>query len=73
MQKYKLYSNLKKSIFAASEIQLLGCIVGKNGVRPNPEKIKAITDWSIPVDVMGLRKLVNKLRTYTSTPATLQR
>ena len=51
MREYKLYVNLKKCIFAASEIPLLGCIVGKHGVRPDPEKIKAITDWPVPIDV----------------------
>uniref|UniRef100_A0AAV1T7W3 Reverse transcriptase domain-containing protein n=1 Tax=Peronospora matthiolae TaxID=2874970 RepID=A0AAV1T7W3_9STRA len=58
MRKHQLYANLKKCIFAASEIPLLGCIVGKNGVRPDPEKIKAITDWPVPVDVKGLRKFL---------------
>ena len=33
-------------------------MVGKHGVRPDTEKIKAITDWSVPVDVKGLRKFV---------------
>ena len=58
MRKHKLYANLKKGIFAASEIPLLGCIVGKHGVRPDPEKIEAITDWPVPVDVKKLRKLL---------------
>ena len=58
MRKHKLYANLKKCIFAASEIPLLGCIVGKYGLRPDPEKIKAITDWLVPVDVKGLRKFL---------------
>ena len=31
-REHKLYANLKKCIFAASEIPLLGCIVGKHGV-----------------------------------------
>ena len=29
--------------------------MGKHGVRPDPEKIKAITYWPVPVDVKGLR------------------
>ena len=41
-----------------AKIPLLGCIVGKHGVRPDPEKIKAITDWPVPVDVKGLRKFL---------------
>ncbi|TDH65754.1 hypothetical protein CCR75_006143 [Bremia lactucae] len=58
MRKHKLYANLKKCIFAASKIPLLGCIVGKHGVRLDSEKIKAITDWPVPVDVRGLRKFL---------------
>ena len=47
-----------RSVFAASEIPLLGCIVGKRGVRPDPEKIKAITEWPVPTDIKGLRKFL---------------
>uniref|UniRef100_A0AAV1U9W3 Reverse transcriptase domain-containing protein n=1 Tax=Peronospora matthiolae TaxID=2874970 RepID=A0AAV1U9W3_9STRA len=46
VREHKLFANLKKCIFAANEIPLLGCIVGKNGVRSDPEKIKAISDWA---------------------------
>ncbi|KAG3121753.1 hypothetical protein PI125_g117 [Phytophthora idaei] len=28
----KLYANLKKRIFGASEVPILGCLAGKNGV-----------------------------------------
>ena len=58
MRKHKLYANLKKCLFAASEIPRLGCIVGQHGVRPNQEKIKAITGLPVPVDVKGLRKFL---------------
>uniref|UniRef100_A0AAV1UQY2 Reverse transcriptase domain-containing protein n=1 Tax=Peronospora matthiolae TaxID=2874970 RepID=A0AAV1UQY2_9STRA len=37
MREHKLFANLKECIFAANEIPRLGCIVGKNGVRPDPE------------------------------------
>ena len=55
-------------IFAASEIPLLGCIVGKHGVRHDPEKIKAMTDGPVPVEVKGLRQflgLADYLYTYS--------
>ena len=42
MRKHKLYANLKKCIFAASEIPLLGCIVGKHGIRPDPERSRRL-------------------------------
>ena len=57
MREHKLYAHLKRCIFGASEIPLLGCIVGKHGVWPDPEKIKAITDWPVPTAVKRLRKL----------------
>uniref|UniRef100_H3H354 Reverse transcriptase domain-containing protein n=1 Tax=Phytophthora ramorum TaxID=164328 RepID=H3H354_PHYRM len=38
MRKHKLYANLKKCIFGATEIPVLGYLVGKNGVRPDPGK-----------------------------------
>ena len=57
MREHKLYANIKKCIFAANEIQLLG-LMGKHGVRPDPEKIKAITEWPVPTDVKGLRKFL---------------
>ena len=58
MRDHKLYVNLEKCIFAASEIPLLGRIMGKHVVRPDPEKIKAITDWPVPTDIKGLRKFL---------------
>ena len=58
MREHKLYANLLKCIFAASEIPVLGCFVGKNDVRPDPEKIRAIADWPVPVDVKELRKFL---------------
>uniref|UniRef100_A0AAV1UWY7 Reverse transcriptase/retrotransposon-derived protein RNase H-like domain-containing protein n=1 Tax=Peronospora matthiolae TaxID=2874970 RepID=A0AAV1UWY7_9STRA len=58
MREHKLFANLKKFRFPANEIPLLGCIAGKNGVRPDPEKVKAISDWPVPVDDKGLRKFL---------------
>ena len=54
MREHKLYANLKKCIIAASEILLLGCVVGKHGVRSDLEEIIAIPDWLVPTDVKGL-------------------
>ncbi|GMF39228.1 unnamed protein product [Phytophthora fragariaefolia] len=54
MGKPKLYANLKKCIFGASEIPVLGCLVGKNGVRPDPGKVRVINEW--PSTVKELRQ-----------------
>ena len=72
MREHKLYANLKKCIFDTSKIPLLGCIVAKHGVRPDPEKIKAITGSPVHTDVNRLRKflgLAAYLHKYSSNYA----
>ncbi|KAF1316972.1 reverse transcriptase, partial [Globisporangium splendens] len=74
MRENKLYANLKKCIFFAPEIPVLGCFVGKNGVRVDPEKVKSIDDWPIPQNVKQLRQwlgLANYLHKYTRNYAVL--
>lgn len=63
LRKHKLYANLRKCIFAASEIPVLGCLVGKRGVRADPEKISAIREWPVPNNVKDLRKFLG-MATY---------
>ncbi|KAG3057331.1 hypothetical protein PI125_g25414 [Phytophthora idaei] len=63
MRKHKLYANLKKCIFGPSEIPILGCLVGKNGVRPDPEKVRVISEWPTPSNVKELRQFLG-LATY---------
>jgi hypothetical protein len=76
MRKYKLYANIKKCIFGAPEIPVLGCFVGRNGVRADPEKIKAIVDWPVPQNVKELRQwlgIANYLHKYTKNYADIVR
>ncbi|KAF1317041.1 reverse transcriptase, partial [Globisporangium splendens] len=63
MRKHKLYANIQKCMFGVDEIPVLGCFIGKNGVRPDPEKIKAISDWPVPTSQKDLRKFLG-LATY---------
>jgi len=74
MREHKLFANIRKCIFGAPEIPVLGCLVGKNGVRPDPEKIRAIAEWPVPRSVKDLRKfldLVNYLHKYSKNSAHL--
>ncbi|KAG3221135.1 hypothetical protein PC129_g8130 [Phytophthora cactorum] len=63
MRKHKLYANLKKCIFGASEIPILGCLVGKNVVRPDPEKVRVINEWPTLSNVKELRQFLD-IATY---------
>ncbi|KAF1318417.1 reverse transcriptase, partial [Globisporangium splendens] len=74
MRENKLYANLKKCMLFAPEIPVLGCFVGKSGVRVDPEKVKAIDDWPVPKNVKQLRQwlgLANYLHKYTRNYAAL--
>ncbi|KAF1331706.1 reverse transcriptase, partial [Globisporangium splendens] len=74
MRENKLYANLKKCMFFAPEIPVLGCFVGKSGVRVDPEKVKAIDNWPVPQNVKQLRQwlgLANYLHKYTRNYAAL--
>ena len=48
MRENKLYANLKKCVFCAPEIPVLGCYVSKSGVRADPEKVSSICSWLTP-------------------------
>ncbi|GFS96235.1 retrovirus-related Pol polyprotein from transposon 17.6 [Trichonephila clavipes] len=43
LQEAGLKLNSKKCLFAAQEVKILGHLVSSNGVRPDPDKIKAVS------------------------------
>ena len=68
----RLYCNLKKCVIGASEIPVLGCFVGRDGVRADPEKIRVIQEWPVPRCVKDLRQflgLANYLHKYSKNYA----
>jgi len=46
------------------ELPFLGQLVGEDGIRPDPEKTKAITSLQIPHDVHGLRRAMGMFTYY---------
>ncbi|KAE9023435.1 hypothetical protein PR001_g12911 [Phytophthora rubi] len=74
MRENKLYANLKRCVFWAPEIPVLGCYVSKNGVRADPEKTSSICSWPTPTSPTELRQwlgLANYLHKYTKDYAGL--
>ncbi|KAE9295942.1 hypothetical protein PF008_g24145 [Phytophthora fragariae] len=74
MRENKLYANLKKCVFCAPEIPVLGCYVSKNAVRADPEKFSSICSWPTPTSPTELRQwlgLANYLHKYTKDYAGL--
>uniref|UniRef100_A0A8R1DKY8 Histone H4 n=1 Tax=Caenorhabditis japonica TaxID=281687 RepID=A0A8R1DKY8_CAEJA len=44
-----------KCKFAQKEVTFLGLLVGREGVKPNPEKVRAIAEFPVPKSVTGVR------------------
>ncbi|KAE8997641.1 hypothetical protein PR002_g18974 [Phytophthora rubi] len=76
MRENRLNANINKCIFGAEEIPFLGCFLGKDGVRADPEKVCAIAQWPEPVSQKDLRKwlgLANYLHKYSANYAEMTR
>ncbi|KAE9032810.1 hypothetical protein PR001_g8476 [Phytophthora rubi] len=74
MSENKLYASLKKCVFCAPEIPVLGCYVSKSGVRADSEKISSIFSWPTPKNQTELRQwlsLANYLHKYSKDYAVL--
>ncbi len=58
LQENKLYCKMKKCEFNQTELRFVGHIVGAKGIRPDPDKISAVTDWPSPHNIHELRKFL---------------
>jgi hypothetical protein len=52
------YANPKKCDFMKEEISFLGHRVSANGLKVDPEKVRAVADWKVPRDVHGVRSFL---------------
>lgn len=55
---------LQKCSFLAKEVKYLGYIVDKNGIRPDPEKLRAIKDMPSPEGISELRSFLGMVNFY---------
>ena len=52
------YAGQDKCTFAQPEVEYCGFIVGKQGVRPQPQKLVAIREWPPPTNVTEVRSFL---------------
>jgi hypothetical protein len=55
LKEQQLYAKPSKCFFGVKEVEYLGHIVSHEGVKVNPNKIKAMMDWLIPKTLKNLR------------------
>ena len=48
----------REKMILGQEISFAGYVIGKHGVKPDPRRVKAITDFPRPVDVTGVRSFL---------------
>ena len=60
----KLYANGEKSDFAHEEIEFLGHVVTRDGIKPDMKKVKAIQEWKRPSTQKGLRSFLGLANYY---------
>ncbi|MCO5574932.1 hypothetical protein L7F22_028727 [Adiantum nelumboides] len=60
----KLYVNQKKSEFFLQEIQYLGHIISKNGIRMDPTKLEVIKDWPNQRNLHEVRSFIGMCAYY---------
>jgi hypothetical protein len=58
LQANQLYIKLSKCHFCKEEVEFLGHIVGKDGVKVDPKKVAVVQDWPVPNDVHKLRQFL---------------
>ncbi|GFX71228.1 hypothetical protein TNCV_3409981 [Trichonephila clavipes] len=58
LQEAGLKLNSKKCLFAAQEVKILGHLVSSNGVRPDPDKIKAVRNFPTPKNIHDIRRFL---------------
>ena len=55
LRKEQLYANPKKCAFLTNKVIFLGFVISSKGVFADPEKIKAIEEWSEPQSIRDVR------------------
>ena len=52
------FETKKKCQLFQEEVTFLGLIVNKDGIKPNPENVSKILEWSIPCNVTEVRQIL---------------
>ena len=58
LREQQLYAKFSKYEFWMEEIAFLGHIVSKEGVKPDPSKVKAIMEWEAPRNVTEIQSFL---------------
>ena len=64
MEENDLFVKPEKCTFHATEVDFLGMIVGRDGIKMDQSKVKAILDWPAPKNIKGVRSFLGLANFY---------
>jgi hypothetical protein len=64
LSQHQLFLKKSKCVFGASEVEYLGHLVGKDGIRVDPKKIEAMQGWPHPKNLKSLRGFLGLIGYY---------
>ena len=64
LAKSKLYAKESKCEFFKTEVEFLGHLVGRNGVRMMEDKVAAVAEWPVPKNVRDVRAFLGTAGYY---------
>eukprot|EP00775_Hariotina_reticulata_P000440 gene440-700_t len=76
LQQHKLYCRLHKCHFGLPNVEYLSHIVGENGIRVDPRKVKIVQDWPAPKtqsELRGFLGLTNYFRRFIHAYSSITR
>jgi RNase H-like domain found in reverse transcriptase len=59
-----LYTSPKKCVFISTEMEFLGFIVGKDGLRVDPKKMEVINNWPRPANITEVRSFLGLVQFF---------
>jgi hypothetical protein len=74
LREEKLYAKMSKCRFFQTELEYLGHLVGRDGVRVDPRKVDSVMQWPVPKDVHQIRAflgLANYFRRFMQGYSTM--
>ena len=64
LEENDFYVKPEKCTFHTTKVDFLGMIVGKDGIKMDQEKVKAILNWPAPLNIKGVRSFLGLANFY---------
>lgn len=64
LRQHNLYVSPKKCVFMSTEMDFLGLIVGKDGLRVDPKKMDVIKNWPRPANITEVRSFLGLVQFF---------